>query len=295
MSALGDALAEVSQTARRLSQLSRRTYQNPYILFEWPDAVEPERDWFSTPEYVSLYGTPVWAGLAEPARHRVAFHEAAGFYSLNIHGEKSLMQGLAARLYRGDLVDVADYLHHFLDEENKHSVYFGGFCTRYARVHRTRQASFGTDRSHDIDDFLFFARTLIFEEIVDHYNRVQARDQRLHPLARFINDNHHREEARHLVFGRCLVTALWTACAPAWSQSVKDEIRDDLHQFVTNCWREYYHPDVYADARLDDPWELAEVAWSAPAQKAHRRMVSAGCQRFLLAAGILVEEWTDAF
>jgi hypothetical protein len=42
------------------------------------------------------------------------------------------MQGLAARLYRKDLLGVASYLHHFLDEENKHSVYFGGFCTRYA-------------------------------------------------------------------------------------------------------------------------------------------------------------------
>jgi hypothetical protein len=295
MSALRAALTEVTETAARLSRLSRRTYQNPYTQVEWPSVVQPERDWFSTPEYVSLYGTPVWADLDEPTQRRLAFHEAAGFYSLNIHGEKSLMQGLAARLYRSDLVEVADYLHHFLDEENKHSIYFGGFCRRYARVYRSRQAPFGTPRPRDIDDFLFFAKTLIFEEIVDRYNRVQARDHRLHPLARFINDNHHREEARHLVFGRCLVTALWTACAPEWSPPVRDEIRDDLGHFFTASWREYYHPDVYADAGLDDPWELAETAWSAPAQRAHRREVSTGCQEFLVSAGIIVEEPTDAF
>jgi hypothetical protein len=295
MSALGTALAHVSETADRLTRLSRRTYQNPYTQVDWPATVEPERDWFSTPECVSLYGTHVWAGLDEPARRRLAFHEAAGFYSLNIHGETWLMQGLAARLYRSDLARSAEYLHHFLDEENKHSVYFGGFCTRYAKVYRSRQPSFGTERPRDVDDFVFFAKTLIFEEIVDHYNRVQARDARLHPLARFINDNHHREEARHLVFGRCLVSALWTDCAPQWSPESIGEIRDDLGHFLTASLREYYHPDVYADAGLDEPWELAEAAWSAPTQRAHRRKVSAGCLEFLTSVGVLVEGPADAF
>jgi len=295
MSALATALAQVAETADRLSRLSRRAYQNPYTTVDWPSAVHPEQDWFSTPEYVSLYGTPAWAGLDEPARHRIAFHEAAGFYSLNIHGEKALMQGLATRLYRSDLAGFTDYLHHFLDEENKHSVYFGGFCTRYARVHRSRQAPFGTDRIRDIDDFLFFAKTLIFEQIVDHYNRIQARDGRLHPLARFINDNHHREEARHLVFGRRLVTALWRAGSPGWDPAAIAEIRDDLSRFLTASWREYYHPDVYADAGFDDPWKLAEAAWSAPAQRDHRRKVSAGCLQFLATVGVLVEEPADAF
>jgi para-aminobenzoate N-oxygenase AurF len=294
MSGLRAALAEVSQTSARLSRLSRRAYQNPYTL-DWPPTVDAERDWFSTPEYLSLFGTPVWTELDDTARHRLAFHEAAGFYSLNIHGEKALIQGLAARLYRSDLVEVADYLHHFLDEENKHSIYFGGFCTRYARVYRSRQLPFGQARSTDVEDFLFFAKTLIFEEIVDRYNRVQARDARLHPLARFINDNHHREEARHLAFGRRLVTALWRSCAPAWSGSTRDEVRDDLGQFLTASWREYYNPDVYADAGLPDPWELAEAAWSAPVQRAHRRRVSAGCVRFLVAAGILTGEQIDAY
>jgi hypothetical protein len=297
MSGLRAALAEVAPTSQRLSRLSRRAYQNPYTQVEWPEGVEPERDWFSTPEYLSLYGTPVWTELDEPARRRLAFHEAAGFYSLNIHGEKSLIQGLAARLYRSDVVEVADYLHHFLDEENKHSIYFGGFCTRYARVYRSRQlpSGFGQARGRDVDDLLFFAKTLIFEEIVDRYNRVQARDARLHPLARFINDNHHREEARHLAFGRRLVTALWDACAPGWDVSTRDDVGDELVAFVAASWREYYNPDVYADAGLADPWELAEAAWSAPAQRAHRRAVSAGCTRFLTAAGILTGEPADAF
>jgi hypothetical protein len=292
---LRDAIASLTDTAARLSQLSERSYQNPYTVLEWPAAVEAEQQWFSSPELLSLYGTPLWRGLDERTRRRLAFHEAANFYSLNIHGEKGLMQGLATRLYRRDLAEVADYLHHFLDEENKHSVFFGGFCTRYARVYRTRQIAGTATRPRDVEDFLFFARTMIFEEIVDRYNWIQGRDVRLHPVARFINNNHHFEESRHLIFGRRLVAALWNACAPDWDSSTVSDVRGDLEQFFVASWREYYNPDVYADVGLDGPWDVAELAWSAQPQRKHRREASSKCTNFLTTTGILTKEPADAF
>jgi hypothetical protein len=295
-SRLAGALASLSPTVERLSDLSRRSYQNPYATVQWPQRVDPEVDWFSSPELLSLYGTDVWPSLDETGRKRLAFHEAANFYSLNIHGEKSLMEGLAARLYRRDLMDVSPYLHHFLDEENKHSIYFGGFCTRYARVYPSRQLALDGQRPpRDVGDFLFFAQTMIFEEIVDRYNFMQARDIRLHDIARFINHNHHVEEARHLIFGRRLVTALWQSCSPGWDEARIADIRGHLAQFFVSTWREYYNPDVYADAGLADPWGMAELAWSSPAQRRHRRAVSAKCLEFLFSTGVLVEEPVDAY
>lgn len=295
-SRLRNALATVGATATRLSQVSQRSFQNPYTAVEWPQSVEPERDWFSTPEHLSLYGTAVWDRLDEPTRKRLAFFEAANFYSLNIHGEKSLMQGLAARLYRPDLMDVANYLHHFLDEENKHSIFFGTFCTRYARVFPTRQLPMGAARPpRDIEDFLFFAKTFIFEEIVDRYNWIQSRDERLHQLARFINHNHHVEEARHLIFGRELVAAMWAACSPGWTSAQVTDVRDHLDQFMTASWREYYNPDVYTEVGLVDPWEIAELAWADDEQRARRRSISVKPLRFLRSIGVFPEDPTDAF
>jgi hypothetical protein len=288
---LADSVAVV---ARRLSQVSEHSYQNPYTALDWPDAVNPEADWFSTPEYLSLTGTPAWDALPEPGRKRLAFCEAVNFFSLNIHGEKSLMAGLAERLYRKDMLDVAAYLHHFLDEENKHSIFFGGFCARYARVYRSRQFAVDEgDLPTDMADFLFFAKTMIFEDIVDHYNWVQARDERLHPVARFINRNHHVEEARHLVFGRQLVTELWQA--QRWDTQTVAEVREYLAQFIVSSWREYYNPDAYADAGLAAPWDQAEAAWQSEHQRAHRRAVTARCLGFLADTGILPEEPADAF
>jgi hypothetical protein len=292
MTRLKEALVTVGGTADRLSRVSERTYQNPYTTVDWPAALDPTADWFSSPELLSLYGTGYWDDLNESTRRQLGFLEAANFYSLNIHGEKSLMQGLATRLYRPDLLDVAGYLHHFLDEENKHSVYFGGFCTRYAKVYRSRHVVFGTERPRDVEDFLFFAKTMVFEEIADQYNQAQGRDERLHPLARFINENHHREETRHLVFGRELVSAIWHGSG--WDEQTRAGLGDHLTEFLLASWREYYNPDVYADLGLADPWQVAEQAWASPAQRRHRGLISARCVDFLTSLGVLPEEATDA-
>jgi len=294
-SGLQQALSSLGDTVSRLSELSRRHYSSPYEI-TWPEEISDEDGWCTSPELTSLHGTPCWDALDDRSRRRLAFFEAANFFSLNIHGESELMAGLAVRLYRPDLETVADYLHHFLDEENKHSIYFGGFCRRYARVYRSRQVSFpGSRFAADQEDFLFFAKTMIFEEIVDYYNRLQGRDPRVHPLARFINANHHAEETRHLVFGRRLVARLWEACAPAWAADDRRAIREYLALFLAMAWREYYNPDVYADCGIEHPWDVAEAAWRSPAQRAHRRTASRNCLAVLRAAGILMEDPADAF
>ncbi|MER5698832.1 diiron oxygenase [Streptomyces mirabilis] len=289
------AIAAMSGTVDRLTEQSRVRYRNPYEALSWPESVDPDQDWFFSPELTSLHGTDHALPVTETAARRLAFHEAANFFSLNIHGEKSLMAGLATRMYRGDLVEVSDYLHHFLDEENKHSVYFGGFCRRYAKLYRSRHVPFtdGTDRS--VADVLFFAKALLFEEHADRYNVLQAGDERLHELARFINRAHHADETRHLVFNRAIVQALWDTYAPGWDEATLDDVRARINQFFVTTWREYYNPDVYADAGFDDPWQVAEDAWGDPAQRAHRRSISTKCLRFFLSIGILEREPADAF
>ncbi len=291
----GAAISAMSGTTERLTELSRAKYQNPYTAVEWPESVDPATDWFFTPELSSLYGTPCWDALTEEEAHRLAFHEAANFFSLNIHGEKALMEGLANRLYRSDLSQLAGYLHHFLDEENKHSVYFGGFCQRYARVYRSRHVPFTARLDREVADLLFFAKVLIFEELADRYNVLQAKDKRLHPLAQFINAAHHADESRHLVFNRAVVRAIWESYAPRWDEETLSSIRAHLSQFFITTWREYYNPDVYADCGLNDPWRLADDAWASPRQRAHRRSVSAKCHRFLMSIGLLLEEPADVF
>lgn len=283
----------MAQLVDKLCDSSRRHFHNIYDYVTWPDAVDIEQTWFMSPELCSLYGTEVWDMLELPVQKRLAFHEAVNFFSLNIHGESALMQGLAQRLYGPRTRVVSPYLHHFLDEENKHCVLFGTFCERYAgKVYADRKvvSSGGAEDPQQVD-FLFFAKVLIFEELVDRFNLAMSKDKRLHSLAVAINRNHHLEEARHLAFGRRICAELWDTASPGWSAADREAITAYLQQFFLVSWREYYNPDVYRDAKLDaalagrwpdnNPWQLQQYAWQHPASRARRAAMSENCSSFL--------------
>ncbi len=277
-------------TVERLCALSKTRYANPYAEIEWPATLDPEQ-WYLTPELISIYGTETYARLSEAERRRLSFYEAVNFFSLNIHGERPLVEGLARRLYRKGNDAISAYLHHFLDEENKHMVYFGGFCTRYAgKIYADKKLAFPRDYAPGEEDFLFFAKILIFEEIADGYNIRMSKDARLAPIARRINLLHHLDEARHLVFGRLLVPQLFQTYRGRWSDATLQGMRDYLGRYLVASWNEYSNPEVYRDAGLSEPYALKESAFNHPAARARRRLMSRGCIRFLLANEILTEE-----
>jgi len=150
---------EFGRLVEKLCEASKRQYVNPYEYLEWPDALNVET-WCTSPELVSLFGTPVYERLTEAERKRLSFYEAVNFFSLNIHGEKSLIEGLAQRVYRRENDLITPYLHHFLDEENKHMVYFGGFCRKYAgKVYPDRKMTIPRDFAPGEEDFLFYCFT----------------------------------------------------------------------------------------------------------------------------------------
>lgn len=285
----------------RLCVSSRTRIHNVYEYVDWPEHVDYEVDWFMSPELCTLYGTELWELLDERARKRLAFYETVNFFSLNIRGESSLMQGLANRLYHHRNRGTSSYLHHFLDEENKHSVLFGTFCERYAKkVYPDRKFISGSFADDSIEnDFLFYVRVLIFEELVDFYNSYMSRDARLHELSIAINRNHHLEEARHLAFGRRMCADLFQEFSARSTPEQIANMRAYLQQFVTTTWREYYNPSVYQDAGLadilrgrtpiDDPWSIQQFAWDHEQGKKRRREVSARCATFLHRTGILME------
>lgn len=278
-----------SPEVTRLCELSRRMYANPYETIEWPEALDPDQ-WYMSPELISLYGTEAYNAMDEAQKKRLSFLECVNFFSLNIHGEKALIEGLARHLYQTGPVD-SGYLHHFLDEENKHMIYFGEFCMRYAgKLYPDRKMVFQREYLPGEESLLFFAKVLIFEEIVDLYNIRMARDPRLPAVVRQINAMHHRDEARHLVFGRRTVRALQEKFAPTWPVEARLEIQRYLANYFTATWREYYNPDVYREAGLADVMAARQAALTSTHGRSHRRAFSTPCMQYLMKADVLKEE-----
>lgn len=274
----------------RLCEISRNVFINPHTAIEWPESIGADA-WCMAPELVSIFGTPAWEALDEAAQKKLAFFEAVNFFSLNINGEKALLEGLARRLYTRDRPEISPYVHHFVDEENKHMLYFGTFCQRYAgKTYPDKKLALTGNPPPKEADFLFFLKVLVFEEIVDVYNVRMSKDERLPPVVRRINLLHHQDETRHLVFGRLIVKQLWEELAPTLSADRIAAIRDYTATYLQTTWREYYNPDVYKDAGLADPYKVYQAALASDVTRAHRRKISEKVVRFLLDINVLSEE-----
>lgn len=281
---------ELTATVEKLCQASTRDFINPYSYLDWPNELSKEQ-WFMSPELMSVYGTDIWNELSESQKMILSFYEAVNFFSLNIHGEKPLIEGLAHRLYQKTSNITTPYLHHFLDEENKHMVYFGGFCMKYAgKIYPNRKLSFPAEYEPGEEDFLFFAKVLMFEEIVDVYNVKMSLDERLVPIARQINLLHHKDEARHLVFGRRLVKEIFDTYASTWSAETLKRVRQYLADYLTATWKEYYNPDVFRDAGLSDPYDLAEQLFTSQQACLHRKRISSDFIRTWMTNGYFEQE-----
>jgi len=258
----------------KLVVASRRQYRQPEEGVVWPESF-PVDAWAFSPEWLSLYGTPIYETLDLPTQQKLSFYETVNFFSLNVHGEKHLVESLTSFLYRESLKEYTPYLHHFVDEENKHMMYFGGFCGRYAKG-LYPERSFKVSRTYlpGEEEFLAFAQILIFEEIVDQYNTNMAKDGRLPQVVRDINDLHHREEARHLAFGRAVVEQLYRTYLGQWSAECIEGVRSQLQGFLLQTWKNFYNPSIYKDSGIADPWTVALMAWDHPAAKERRRKIT---------------------
>jgi hypothetical protein len=281
--------------ANALCKGSRAHAVDPYkdLIDQFPQVLEPEQ-WFIPPELISLYPTPLFEELTKAQRMRLSFYEAVSLFSFTLHGEQTQVEGLVKRLYKKELTGITSYLHHFLDEENNHMAFFGAFCLKYAgKVYPPAYSNMGMTREYEPgeEDFLFFLKLMIFEELGDAYNVTIAADERVVPIVRDINRRHHQDETRHLTFGRALVKELFDHYSGSWSDQTLVEIRKLLRDYLAASWWEFYSPRVYRDAGIPgNVIDIREQAFENKACVAHRKAMSSKVVNYLLETGILLTE-----
>lgn len=283
-------MGDLQGLAERLSILSEQDRPPVDRGLEWPDAFDPEA-WAFSPELSVLAGHPALDALDEAARKRLAFFEAVNFFSLNINGEKALIEGLARQCYRPETGDVTGYIHHFLEEESQHMRIFGAFCMKYAgKVYPDRKVVFPREHAIGEADFLFWTRVMLFEEIADAYNVRMMNDASLDPLVCGIHRMHHQDESRHLAFGRQMVRDLWQTHAPAWSDEVRAGVREYLVGYLVSIWKEYHNPAMFRDAGLSGAYDLSVSSFETDTTRERRRALSRNALNYLTRIGVFEEE-----
>jgi hypothetical protein len=281
-----DQDAGFREVLQRLVDMSERDYYNPYRLFVWPDTLPQDCYWMS-PELMVEHGTEAGAELTERQLHALSKWQSINFYSLNVHGIRELLHEVVGRIHTRDFLVPSAYFHHIIGEENEHMWFFAEFCRRYGgKIYPSRSMALAGPGVPEADHFLVFSRLLIFEELVDVFNQRMAQDERLDPTIRKVNEVHHRDESRHIAFGRQIVAMLYADLKERVDESKLRGLESYLKQYMRSSVDGICEPSVYRDAGVAEPYAVRRRVLADPAYPGYVERVLKRSISFMTSTGI---------
>lgn len=253
-----------------LVRLSRERHTNTFTRIEWQETL-PEDEWWLSPELLSVYGTEHAESMSEQQLKRLSKWECINQFSLNVEGERELLAALSAQLYAPDLPHIDTYIHHFIDEENKHLWFFAEFCRRYGgKVYSSKKVNVAGERfCREMEFFLLFARIYIFEEIGGYYNVIAGGDERVSPFVRMIHQVHHADEARHITFGRSILSQSKNIAFEAADPTEREAAIAHLQRYLRISVESLYQPAMYRDSGIEAGVALRRKLLAHPARRKH--------------------------
>ncbi|MFF8729213.1 diiron oxygenase [Streptomyces sp. NPDC015171] len=279
---------DVVETLGHLVADATDHHYSPYTRFDWVDELAEEQ-WWMTPDLLTVAGTRHARALDEKLLMRLSKWESVNFFSLNIHGIRELLIEVTRRIHTRGFELPSEFFHRFLGEENGHMWFFAQFCRRYGgKIYPDKSLPVPTaEEDAAVANFLVFARILVFEELVDHFNIRMGRDAALHPLIREVNQVHHDDEWRHIIMGRKLVGLLYAPLRERGDQELLDRLDVYLRRYITASAQSLYNPTVYRDAGIAEPFALREELLRDPARVAYHETFFKRVIRFLVSQDII--------
>ena len=278
----------------RLVQLSRSHSYNPYTRFSWPRTLPPDCLWCDE-DLLTTYGTEIHNHLTDEQKFLLSKWEMIHFFSLNVHGIKTVLQFVCQCFYNKRYSQISEYLHIFLAEENAHMWFFARFCDLYGGKLYPTYRSTSPNTNDDLENDLYsFASALVFEEFVDYYNQRVGKNDDVPNIVREINYQHHIDESRHVAFGREIVKNLHSEIL---NSSTDDEqqarISSSFKKLIMHFIGLMYNPLVYEDADIVDvnkfrnPATFRNFLRNSPERKVFHKIWFTRTSEFFRKCGII--------
>jgi hypothetical protein len=263
-----------------LVTLSKEADRTERYAFDWPAALPEDGLWISR-DLISVAGTEVERELSREGLLRLSRYECLNFFSLNVHGIRDLLREVLVWSHHPSMESYSAFLERFLIEETQHLRFFAEFCRRYGgRTYPARSLPFPDRAGPEERRFLTFAAVLVFEETGHVYNRRMMMDADLPPIVRAVNKTHFEDEGRHIAAGRQIVTDLYGVIAQSAEEEELARLRAKIRNLHALNFATYYNPRVYADAGLEDPFDLAATLPAHSARLTRHAKIAAGTVKF---------------
>jgi hypothetical protein len=271
-------------STRLLGSAAKKSY-DPVVDIDW-DAPTPEGLYGLSPEWSSLYGTPLWDELTEDQRITLTTHEMCSISGVGIWFECLLMQLVLRDVYGDDpaqphvqwaLTEIAD--------ECRHSVMFARTAEKLGVPSYQPPPSIlrlGRIFAATGDGASAYAAILVAEEILDIFQRDLMKDERVLPIIRAGSQIHVIEEARHMRFAREEIARR----APKLSFLQRRKHRTVIASVAAIIADNLVQPEVYAAVGLD-PATATAAARANEHYRAKLRGAASGLVDFLRGAGLI--------
>ncbi|MEU6145076.1 diiron oxygenase [Streptomyces sp. NPDC047081] len=271
--------------SRRLLESSATLSYDPATEVDW-QAPLPADAHGQSPEWSTLYGTPMWAEMTPEQRVTLTRHETGSVMSTGIWFEMILQQLILRDQYRGEytsaefqfaLTEIAD--------ECRHSIMFARACaTMGVPAYRPRRAAVELARLFKTvgSSAAAYGGILVAEEVLDLMQRANMRDARVLDLVRTTSRIHVVEESRHMRFARAEIRDRMRDMSRLRRRTSATAIAVTAYVIITNL----IHQDVYAAAGLDTRRALSEARRNEH-HKAMLRTSAAPLMEFLGSCGLL--------
>ncbi len=269
---------------RLLGSAAKKSY-DPVVDIDW-EAPIPDDLYGLSPEWSSLYGTPLWDGLTEQQRVTLTIHEYCSISGVGIWFECLLMQLVLRDVYGDDpaqphfqwaLTEIAD--------ECRHSVMFARTAETFGAPSYQPPAAIqtlGKAFAASASGPAAYAAILVAEEILDIFQRDLMKDERVQPLTRATSQIHVVEEARHMRFAREEI-ARRTPGLSRWQLRKHRTVVAAVAAIVAD---NLVQPEVYAAVGLD-PQQAKAAARSNRHYSGKLREASTGLVAFLREVGLI--------
>lgn len=194
---------------RQLSENSQR-YRDPLAAVDWT-RLDREAFWLPEPA-LSLYGLAAWDDLALDVRRRLSQYEFINVMHAGLWLERVFMQRLTRRLSSRLASAEYEYFLHEMREESGHSLMFlraieASGLPVPAEAWRPPVLADWLARRAPAGGVLFWAATVVAEDVPDKFNRHLRALDGINPAVRDICTVHCIDEARHIAAARAQLEA----------------------------------------------------------------------------------------
>lgn len=247
----------------KLNAASEKKQMNMLLDHPWEEPTE--NVWLKKRENISIYGTPYYDLASEEERRLLSVYETGAWWYTFIIFENLVSEYYMKIVNHGSLKrfpEVVKYMHHFCKEEIIHALVFRKAMNHFHIKPFPVPLNLKGIYSHNaaMSEFPLKAiyMTILIEWLAENSAMEDCNSKDISPLSRAIAVEHHKEEARHIEWGKNMIRE-FVDIVPGFIEEAREHTAPLLRSML--------------DMAVSSIIVFARVGFKDPAFKEYKKMI----------------------